>query len=153
MEIVLKTIRGLYPSWVRIPPPPHMRFLGIDYGKKRIGLAVSDEGAMLAFPKIILENNTGVFEKIKNIIKEEHVGEIVIGDSMDFTGKPNAIAKDIEIFIAELEKLAVPILKEKEFLTSVEARKFHGPKSKVDASAAALILQRYLDRRNLGASS
>ena len=126
-----------------------MKFLGIDYGTKRIGIALSDERGTLAFPKIILENNASILDKIKEIIQEEAVSNIVIGESLDFKGRPNTLAAGIESFIRELEQFGVPVLKEKEFLTSVEARKFHGPKSRADASAAALILQRYLDRKNL----
>ncbi|MDP9249159.1 MAG: Holliday junction resolvase RuvX [bacterium] len=129
------------------------RFLGIDYGKKRIGVAVSDESGRLAFPKIILNNDNQVFSKFRDIFQKENIGTIVVGESLDFKGQPNAIAQEIEVFIADLGKFGIPVFKEKEFLTSVEARKFHGPKSRVDASAAALILQRYLDRKNLSVKS
>lgn len=128
---------------------PSNKFLGIDYGTKRIGLAVSDERCTLAFPKTIVENNAGALARIRKIIHEENVGGIVIGESLDFKGKPNAIAQDIESFMGELGELGLPIFKEKEFLTSVEARRLQSSLGKVDASAAAIILQRYLDRKNL----
>ena len=138
-----------------------MRFLGIDYGTKRVGLAVSDENEKLAFPKGILPNDLNLFEKIGIFLKEEDIKEIVVGESMNLKGKPNPLSKKIEIFIAELrKKFKIPVRKEKEFLTSVEARgkvgkeindarKIKKEKSKkVDDSAAALILQRYLDKKN-----
>lgn len=154
------------------------RFLGIDYGTKRIGLAISDENGTIAFPKEILINDLNTFKKLGDIIKTEKVKEIVVGESVDFSGKLNALSGRIEVFILELkEKFGLPIHKQKEFLTSVEARKSHrflrdpakgGGKNnkrsfnqsqshskvkqiksgRVDASAAALILQRYLDRIN-----
>lgn len=142
------------------------RFLGIDYGTKRIGLALSDEGGKMAFPKEIVLNDLYIFEKIGEIIKKEKVDEIVIGESVDFSGKLNALSVRIGEFIRELEgKFNLPINKQKEFLTSVEARKSGENKKiltqkqshsrlkdkkrgRVDASAAALILQRYLDKRN-----
>ena len=145
-----------------------MRFLGIDYGTKRIGIAISDENATLAFPKEILNNDTNTFKKLNEIIKKENIGEIVIGESVDFSGKLNALSARIEVFILELkEKFKIPIHKQKEFLTSVEARRhqdFGGQARKsasgnehsrlkqiksgrIDASAAALILQRYLDKK------
>ena len=142
------------------------KFLGIDYGTKRIGIAISDENGVLAFPKEIVENNKDTFDKIQNILKKENVGEIVIGESVDFSGKLNALSARIEVFILELqEKFNLPIHKQKEFLTSVEARKGGINKSslspsqahskvkqiksgRIDASAAALILQRYLDKVN-----
>jgi putative Holliday junction resolvase len=143
-----------------------MRFLGIDYGTKRIGMAISDENGTLAFPKEIVQNDSNSFKRISEIINEENVREIVVGESVDFSGKLNALSGRIEVFILELEeKLKLPIHKQKEFLTSVEARRSKNTKEnfnksqshskvkqiksgRVDASAAALILQRYLDRRN-----
>jgi putative Holliday junction resolvase len=143
-----------------------MRFLGIDYGTKRIGVAISDENHTLAFPKEIILNDKDTFKKLSAIIKNEKVQSVVVGESVDFSGKLNVLSARIEVFILELkEKFNLPVHKQKEFLTSVEARKSGVGKSslnqaqshskvkqiksgRVDASAAALILQRYLDRRS-----
>jgi len=155
-----------------------MRFLGVDYGTKRIGIAISDENNALAFPKEILLNDQNTFKKLGDIIKKENIKEIVVGESVDFSGKLNALSGRIEVFILELqEKFKLPIHKQKEFLTSVEARRYEvgnhrlgrGPavsggrslnqsqahskvkqikSGRIDASAAALILQRYLDKKN-----
>jgi putative Holliday junction resolvase len=145
---------------------PTGRFLGIDYGTKRIGISISDENGILAFPKEIIQNNQSTFNKLNEIIQEEKVREIVIGESVDFKGKLNALSARIEVFILELkEKFKLPVHKQKEFLTSVEARKSGIDKKslspsqahskikqiksgRIDASAAALILQRYLDKYN-----
>jgi len=142
------------------------KFLGIDYGTKRIGLATSDENNTLAFPKEIVLNDSKTFEKLAQILKEENIGEIVIGESVDFKGALNALSARIEVFILELsERFNLPVHKQKEFLTSVEARKSKDSKKslapreahtrlkqiksgRIDASAAALILQRYLDKLN-----
>ncbi len=142
------------------------RFLGIDYGTKRIGVAISDENHTLAFPKEIVLNDLNTFKKIGDIIKKEKVEEIVVGESVDFSGKLNALSGRIEVFILELkEHFKLSVHKQKEFLTSVEARKMGSNKKSfnpsnahsklkqiksgsVDASAAALILQRYLDKIN-----
>ncbi|MBU0999322.1 Holliday junction resolvase RuvX [Patescibacteria group bacterium] len=142
------------------------RFLGIDYGTKRIGLALSDESHILAFPKEIILNDMNTFKKIGDLIRQEKVEEIVVGESVDFSGKLNALSGRIEVFILELEeKFKLPVRKQKEFLTSVEARRSSNEKKdsnktqahskikqtksgRVDARAAALILQRYLDKIN-----
>lgn len=144
-----------------------MRFLGIDYGTKRIGLAISDENGSLAFPKEIISNDENTLKKIKEIIKKENVEEIVIGESVDFSGKLNILSARIDIFISELKNnFNLPVNKQKEFLTSMEARKAGNNKrtlsqsqvhskvkqkksGRMDASAAALILQRYLDKINI----
>lgn len=128
-------------------------------------MAVSDENQSLAFPKEILFNDSNTFERLSEIIKKEKIAEIVVGESVDFTGALNALSARIEVFILELqERFRLPIHKQKEFLTSVEARKSGSTKKtlspsqahsrlkdkkrgRVDAGAAALILQRYLDRR------
>src|SRR3989338_4313896 len=96
------------------------RFLGIDYGTKRIGLAVSNENNRLAFPKEIISNDADTFNRISEILKKKKISEIVIGESVDFSGKPNALSTKIEIFISKLqEKFGLPVNKQKEFLTSV----------------------------------
>lgn len=144
-----------------------MRFLGIDYGTKRVGIAISDENGRLAFPKEIILNDKNTIERIGEILKEEKVDEIVVGESVDFSGKLNILSAQIDFFIKDLEeKFGFSIHKQKEFLTSVEARKSKDGKEKfnqkqahsklkqkksghIDASAAALILQRYLDKINM----
>ncbi|MEK7140658.1 MAG: Holliday junction resolvase RuvX, partial [Patescibacteria group bacterium] len=143
-----------------------MKFMGIDYGMKRIGVAVSDEEGNLAFPKKIILNDSHTFKQLGEILKGNNVDEIVIGESLNFAGQGNALEARIEIFIKELDKnFHLPIRKQKEFLTTVEARKSKEGSGKpiisqahsklklkkdsqVDASAAALILQRYLDKIN-----
>ncbi len=130
-----------------------MRFLGVDYGTKRIGVAISDEGGTLAFPKEIVPNDANVHKRLAEVIKEEDISEIVVGESANFAGLPNALSEGIEIFIGELKtQFEIPVHKQKEFLTSVEARRYKNPGNSggnsVDASAAALILQRYLDKTN-----
>ena len=144
-----------------------MRFLGIDYGTKRIGVAISDESGVLAFPKEIIENNNDKLESLREIIKHENVSEIVVGESVDFSGKLNVLSAKIDVFIKELkDKFNLPVHKQKEFLTTDEARK-EGKSKKdlspsqahsklkdkkrghIDSGAAALILQRYLDKNNL----
>jgi putative Holliday junction resolvase len=140
-----------------------VRFLGIDYGEKRVGIAISDENGKLAFPKVILQNNSGLFDEIQKIVSNDHVSEIVIGESLDLSGKQNKIMNSIKDFVAKLLVLRLPVHFQKEFMTSVEARGREGKEKhnarkvkkaesekikKIDDSAAALILQRYLDKIN-----
>lgn len=124
------------------------KILGIDYGTRRIGLALSDDRGVFAFPKTILASNSSALRTIQAMIEAEGIGAIVVGESLDRKGRPNTVAREIEAFIRELQKFDLPIYKEKEFFTSVEARRIQGTREQVDASAAALILQRYLDKMN-----
>ncbi len=130
-----------------------MKYLGIDYGSKRVGVAVSDDRGSLAFPKIVLENKKNLTEKIKEICEEEKVESIVIGESLDSSGAPNPIMKNITVFKKHIEsELSLPVYFEAEFMTSHHAaiggKKGEFKKEILDASAAALILQRFLDKRN-----
>ncbi|MEI8174544.1 MAG: Holliday junction resolvase RuvX [bacterium] len=143
-----------------------MKFLGIDYGTKRIGVAVSDENGSLAFPKEIVLNNANAMDRLGKIVEENNIDEFLIGESVDFSGKLNVLSARIEVFILELQdRFKLPVHKQKEFLTSVEARRSKNGKveaspsqahskvkqiksGRIDASAAALILQRYLDKIN-----
>lgn len=137
-----------------------MKYLGIDYGTKRIGLALSDESGTLAFPHSVLPNAMGVTAAIEDLIRSEKIEGIVMGESVDQEGDDNPVQLQAKNFATALERrFEVPIYFEKEFFTSVEA---HGRKGKealharqqkfekpvdLDASAAALILQRYLDKQ------
>lgn len=131
-----------------------MRILGLDYGAKRIGVAVSDDNAGMAFPREILPNDARVFQAISSIIKSEEISKIVVGDPGD-----NLIASAVREFATKLEKeFSLPIVMEKEFMTSMHVSQAGGKKPiarlekqdkspKRDDSAAALILQRYLDKQ------
>jgi len=135
-----------------------MKYLGIDYGTKKVGIALSDEEGNMAFPSSVIENDALLFERIVEVIKKEHIQAIVMGESLDYKGKANPVMKNIVRLKEQLKaRLQLPVYLEPETLTSAEAKRqpleSHAPRSrkqdkhkKVDASAAALILQSYLDR-------
>lgn len=143
-----------------------MKFLGIDYGTKRIGLAVSDDSGTLAFPKGIIPSDSKAIDTIGKLLQEEAISDVVVGESLNLSGEANPVNEKAKLFACILEeKFSVKINWEKEFLTSVEARKAGKTKEdfqtsnshskmkkerdgKADAGAAALILQRFLDRHN-----
>ena len=138
-----------------------MKYLGIDYGSKRVGLALSDENASFAFPYKIVLNNMELLDTIHNICGTEEVSAIVLGESNDLSGQPNKIMGSIEEFKRNIEaELDLPVYFQKEFMTTIEARGRGGKEvnnskkitkikqAPADASAAALILQRYLDKNN-----
>lgn len=125
-----------------------MRYLGIDYGSKRIGLALSDESGKVAFPHVILENNANLLEKIAKICEEKRVEKIVLGESLNLKREANLIMAEINKFKEKLTRvIGLEIILEPEWFTSALAsRSAANKKAKVDDSAAALILQTYLDR-------
>lgn len=142
-----------------------MRYLGIDFGSKRVGLALSDESGTLAFPYSVLRNDQTLLAEVERIVKEQKVRHIVLGESKDFEGKDNPIATQAEKFKKAIEKLTRKEVEyEPEFLTSVQATRRHSRRpdgsrgtgaraesrrenEMLDASTAAIILQSYLDRK------
>ncbi len=130
-----------------------MRYLGIDYGKKHIGISLSDESGTMAFPYAHLDNNSrfdhpALIDEIKKICLEKKVGEVVMGESKDFQGKDNHIMEDARALAEKISKqLWLEVHFEPEFMTSVEARHIQGGGEKTHASAAAIILQSFLDRK------
>lgn len=133
-----------------------MKYLGIDYGTKRIGLALSDDNGTMAFPRTTVAAGNSALSEIAAFIAKEGVQKIIIGESRNLAGEPNALQEDIARFKKDLEELtSLPVEFEQEFFTSAEAarqfapdgsRKQNPSHEKVDASAAALLLQSYLDR-------
>jgi len=126
-----------------------MKYLGIDFGSKRVGLAVSDEMGKMAFPYSVVLNNKKLISEIEKIIKEEEIEEIVMGESKDFKGVPNKIMRGIKSFKKILEeKTKLLVYFEPEFMTSQQAEQIQGKNDMHDASAAAIILQSYLDKNS-----
>lgn len=123
------------------------KYLGIDYGEKRIGIAVSDIEGKVAFPKIVLENNTELINKISDLIKEFDANAIVIGDSKNYKGEDNKISPEIISFKRNLTMaIKLPIFLEPEFMSSMQVEKTFGKTDMLDASAAAIILQTFMDK-------
>lgn len=124
-----------------------MKYLGIDYGEKRVGVAVSDNSGSVAFPRIVLDNNKNLVSKVSDLCRDESIGAIVLGESKNFDGKENIIMAEIKVFKKKLEEfIKLPIYFEPEFLTSAEALHIQGKNDMLDASAATLILKSFLDK-------
>lgn len=128
-----------------------MKYLGIDFGSKKVGFAQSDDEGRLAFPLMISPNDAQLLKDTVELIRAMKFSTVVIGESVDAKGKPNPIAKEARMFGAKLENACdVVIVYEKEWYSTVEARKQPGKEGshEVDDQAAAIVLQRYLDKVN-----
>lgn len=124
-----------------------MKYLGIDYGTKRIGIAISDDEGSFAFPREIVSSEN-VFEYLEDVIKKENISGVVIGESLASNGLKNDILLETKSFAKKLEaKITVPIFFEREGYSTVEAHRYQTKKGNRDDSAAAVILQRFLDKR------
>ncbi len=123
--------------------------IGVDFGTKKVGIALSDEGGNFAIPKTVIKNDKDLIKSFEKILKEENVGEIVIGESVDYKGEENPVMEGVRDFIEKIKEFTdVPIILEPEFLTSSQVRNTQGDGKMIDASAAALILQSFLDKRD-----
>ena len=125
-----------------------MRILGIDYGSKRVGIAVSDEAGRFALPVIVLKNSPKLVQEISDFARKNETAEIVLGESKNYKGKPNAIMPESLNLKKDLESAGFTVHFEPEFMTSENAERFQGKNAMLDASAAALILQSFLDKKN-----
>ena len=133
-----------------------MRALGIDHGTKRIGIAVSDELGIIAQPLefIPAEPFADFLKRLKEIIREKQVEQLVLGMPRNMDGSYGPAALKVQEFAAVLrDSVAVPLALWDERLTSAQANRLliqanvrrDQRKEKVDKTAAAILLQSYLD--------
>jgi len=123
-------------------------YLGIDYGKKKIGIAIAPEG-ILAVGFLIIPNNRKTFYEIEKIIHEHDIGAVVVGLPLNMDGTASIATRSVFDFISRM-KAKFPSRKIYEYderLTSREARKNIPRKKEDDAEAARIILQGFIDRK------
>lgn len=126
-----------------------MKLLGIDYGTKKVGVAISDEVGNFAFPHSVLLNDEKLLPTLASIIEKESIGEVVIGDSKNYNMGDNPVTEDIVTFRNALMEMAgVETHLELEILTTKQAEREQGTNAMLDASAAALILSSFLQKRH-----
>ena len=128
------------------------RILGIDYGAKRTGLAISDPLNKYAIP-LDLINSTRTYPHIKQLILDEDIRTIIIGLAMPISGKPNTQVRSTIRIADRIRKLGVDVVFESEHLTSEAAndmvrRQVTQSGVPIDDIAASLILQQYLNSKN-----
>jgi putative holliday junction resolvase len=140
-----------------------MRVLALDIGSVRIGVAASDETRLLATPhSVILRRNTAsALESILRIVAETEAGLVVVGLPVSLDGQLHAQANRVQSFAEKLRKrLGVPMVYADETLSSVRAEEIlrdqgvrpDRRRQHIDAVAAAVILQDYLDQERRTAS-
>ncbi|QQG37991.1 MAG: pre-16S rRNA-processing nuclease YqgF [Candidatus Kaiserbacteria bacterium] len=123
-----------------------MKCMGVDYGTKNIGVAISDDRGAIAFPRAVITNDEKIVRSLLTLATDEGVQLIVVGDTRTGGGAENTITKAAEEFVADLSRGGIPVELVPESWSSQEAARFAPPGSPHnDAAAAAVILQRYLD--------
>lgn len=131
------------------------RVIGIDYGEKRVGVALSDDGGTFAFPRSVLPNDDVLLDTLARLAQDERVTLFVLGESDNPQGGMNTIMRRITIFAEAIKvRTGLPVEFVSEAYSSAEAHRALEEKIKsrkekdtpVDAAAAAIILQTYLDQ-------
>lgn len=128
-----------------------MRYLGVDHGKKRIGTAVADGEIGVATPRgvILRASDTQAIEEMKHLIRAERIEKIVVGLPLGLNGKETEMSRSAEEFGRRLAaETGMPVEFENEILTTRMAGYDGVGKETIDASAAAIILQSYLDKNH-----
>ena len=135
----------------------YTRYLGVDYGSVRIGLALSDPLKIIANGLMTIQNDNKCLDKILSIIQEQNVEKIIVGKPLNLKGEMGTKAEEVIQFIKRLqERTSVEILQVDERFTSVMAQRSirtmgtpkkqrQQNKGKVDEVASAILLQGYLD--------
>lgn len=138
------------------------RILALDYGQRRIGVAVSDPTGTIASPLTTLARKAGKrppWPELSRIVEEQEVNELVVGLPLDLAGEEGEWAAEVRVFGNELvRRYGLPLHWVDERLSSVQAervirgelglrRSQREEKERVDAAAAAIILQNFLARR------
>ena len=125
--------------------------VSLDVGEKRIGVAVADIGVRIAVPFTTIEVDGTELEKIADVVAKEGAETLVVGYPRNQSGEPTAQTDYVEKFTEQLQYLEVKIVFQDESLTSVMAEQRLGErrqpftKAEIDAEAAAIILQDYLE--------
>jgi putative Holliday junction resolvase len=134
------------------------RVVGIDYGRKRTGIAASDPLGIFA-SALDTVPSAKIIEYLQNYSKSQTIGRIVVGYPVNMDGRPSEAAKDVDAFLNLLRKRFpdIPVTLEDERFTSVLAHRAmieggmkksdRRDKTSVDKISAAIILQTYLDRQ------
>lgn len=136
-----------------------MRYLAIDHGQKRSGLAISDASETLVSPYAVIEtaNQQELLRRILKIIDAEQIEAVVIGLPLNMNGSEGPRAKNVHQFASTLEKKTdTPVFLQDERLSSFEANCLSQElnltrkkkKKRLDAIAAAAILRAFIDQKN-----
>jgi putative Holliday junction resolvase len=125
-----------------------MKRIGIDYGTKKIGIALTDDGGMMAFPHEVVPNDGSFLSYLEKLIAERGVEEVVIGHSLNNEGESNPVHEQVTELITDLTlSVGIPVHLEPEQYSTQEAMQLQGKTKQTDASAAAIILNSFITKQ------
>ncbi len=132
------------------------RILGVDYGEKRVGIAITDPLRMFGYPLITIQNDKNFWKNFEKLFEDYEIETIVLGYPLKESGARSSSTELIEKFHSELQKrIKLPIvlvderysssIAKQQIIESVVSKKKRRDKGLVDKNAAAIILKEYLD--------
>jgi len=137
--------------------PQETRILSIDFGMKRIGLALSDPLKIFAYPFKTLKNDSSFFNELTKLIKDQKIDKVILGIPEEGNESTNEVRKKIISLKNKIEKLGIEVITMDEGFTSLMAKERviesvskktkRRDKGLLDRHSAAIILQEYLDSR------
>ena len=128
-----------------------IKYLALDVGERRIGVAAAESATKLAYPLTTIEVDGTEVAQIAKLIQDENATQLIVGYPRNMQGEPTAQTKIVETFVQRLSTMAIPISYQDESLTSVEAEKYLAShkktysKADIDAYAATVILTDYME--------
>lgn len=136
-----------------------MRYVGLDYGQRRIGISVSDSAGRIAVPSASFARSNDLAQDLRRLasmIREFEPDLVVVGYPVSLSGQPGSSVQAMKTFVGQLTKLLeIDVVFHDERFTTAEASRLlrqanmsaKAQRSVIDASAAAVMLQSYLDKR------
>jgi putative Holliday junction resolvase len=132
------------------------RYMGIDFGLKRVGIAVSDPLHTFAYSLTTLQNNDSLFNKISEIIHDKNIVKIVLGLPSDEKTSMTSVVNEVKKFkhkltsefnldVIEWDETFTSVIARNRINESVSKKKKRKDKNLIDMNSASIILQEYLD--------
>lgn len=129
------------------------KFICLDVGEKRIGLAAADSATRLAYPVGVIAVDGNEVAEIRKLVLSEGASQLVVGYPRNLRGEPTRQTELVMAFVDRLQSVGLPVAMQDESLTSVAAEEYLAKRRKpytkadIDAHAAAIILTDYLEAR------
>ena len=127
-----------------------MKTLSIDFGEKNVGVAISDDKGIIAAPHSVLqrESDSQIISAVKDLVQQQKIKQVVIGIPRSIYDQPTERETRCRNFMAKLQDKLSPKTPVKEWDETFSTKAVTNKKKDIDAKAAAIILQEFLDSQN-----
>jgi putative Holliday junction resolvase len=135
-----------------------MRIMAVDYGKKRVGVAITDPLGTISLPlsTIAPKSDSDLIERLKCIVEENRVGLIIVGNPLSMKGEPTEMSNTVERFVKKLKRRidVEVVLWDERYISKLAANRLKSlgissKKEDIDRVAASIILDEYLQSKQV----